>query len=387
MSHYQPLQRPLFTPFFLSLAVVVLVACGFLAWRFVFGMGAVANLNGGYAWGIWVIYDIVVGTALACGGYALAVTVYVFNKGQYHPLIRPALLTSLLGYGFAAFGAFVDMGRWWQFYNLFLPWRMNVDAVMLEVGLCVAAYVVVLTLEFSPAVLEKFKFAGLARKLEKVAFFIIALGILLPTMHQSSLGTFLIAMGWKVHPLWQTLHVQPLLAVLSAFTMGFAIVVFEASLASTGFRRHPETPLLAGLGKIIVGLIAAFLAIRFAALLLQGKLGLVFAFDLGSLMFLIETALFVYPLAVLLSPTRRANGKHLLYAAVSMILAGSLYRFDAFLITFNPGPGYSYFPALPELMMTVGTIATEILVYLFIVKTFPVLPREEHPSVPAASAA
>jgi Ni/Fe-hydrogenase subunit HybB-like protein len=201
--------------------------------------------------------------------------------------------------------------------------------------------------------------------------------VLLPTMHQSSLGTFLIAIGWKVHPLWQTLEFQPLLAVLSAFTMGFAIVIFEASLVTTGFRRRPETHLLAGLGKIIVGLIGGFLVVRFTALMLAGKLGLIFALDLGSLMFLIETALFVYPLVVLMSPARRTSGKHLLYAAVSMVLAGSLYRFDAFIITMNPGPGYSYFPALPELMMTIGTIATEIMVYLFIVKKFPVLPREE----------
>lgn len=181
-----------------------------------------------------------------------------------------------------------------------------------------------------------------------------------------------------MHPLWQTLQLQPLLAVLSAFTMGFAIVIFEGSLVTTGFNRHAETHLFSGLGKIIMGLIAAFLAIRFGYLILAGKVGAMFAFDRGSLMFWIETALFVYPLVVLASPAKRANGKHLLYAAVSMILAGSLYRFDAYLITYDPGTGYSYFPALPELIMTVATIATEIALYLFIIKTFPVLPREEH---------
>lgn len=378
MSHHEVLKRPLFTPFFLTLGVIVAIACVFLVSRFIYGMGAVSNLNGGYPWGVWVIYDIVVGTAFACGGYALAVTVYAFNKGQYHPLIRPALLTSLMGYGFAAFGAFVDMGRWWQFYNLFLPWQMNFNAVMLEVGLCVAAYVLVLTIEFLPTVLEKFRAEALQKKLNRALFFFIALGILLPTMHQSSLGTFLIGMGWKIHPLWQTLQLQPLLAVLSAFTMGFAIVIFEASLVSAGFRRHPETHLLSGLGRILVGLIAAFLLVRFGEILLRGKLGLVFAFDLGSVMFLIETALFVFPLAVLLSPARRENGRTLLYAAVSMALAGALYRFNGFLITMNPGPGYSYFPAFPELMMTIGTVAFEIMVYLFVVKQFPVLARDHH---------
>ncbi len=117
---------------------------------------------------------------------------------------------------------------------------------------------------------------------------------------------------------------------------------------------------------------------RFGEILLRGKLGYVFAFDLGSVMFLIETALFVFPLVVLLSPARRENGRTLLYAAVSMACAGALYRFNAFLITMDPGPGFSYFPAFPELMMTVGTIAFEIMVYLFVVKQFPVLARDEH---------
>jgi Ni/Fe-hydrogenase subunit HybB-like protein len=346
--------------------------------RFFTGMGAVTNLNGGYAWGIWVVYDIVVGTAFACGGYALAVAVYVFNKGQYHPLVRPALLTSLLGYALGAAGAFIDMGRYWNFYNIFMPDQINPHAVMLEVALCVFSYVLVLSIEFLPTVLEKFKAQAWQQKLSRVLFFFIALGILLPTMHQSSLGSFLIAMGWKVHPLWQTMEMQPLLAILTAFTMGFSAVIFEASLGAVGFKRKPETPMLVGLGKIIVGLTVAFLVVRFGTLMVTGKIGLLFAFDLASFMFLLETAMFVYPVVILSSPTQRANGKKLLYAALCMMLAGALYRFDAFLITFNPGAGYSYFPALPEILITVGMVAIEVMAYLIIVTQFPVLAREEH---------
>ena len=378
MNHHVVLNRPWLTRPFLVLGVFGAIALALLAVRFFNGMGAVTNLNDGYPWGVWVVYDIVVGTALACGGYALAVTVYVFNNGRYHPLIRTALLTSLIGYSFAALGAFIDMGRWWNFYNILLPWQVNTNSVMLEVALCVFLYVMVLAIEFLPTVLEKHKAQDWQKKLNRVLFFFIALGILLPTMHQSSLGSVLIAMGWKVHPLWQTLELQPLLAVLSAFTMGFAIVIFESSVTAVGLRRQPETHLLSGIGKIIVGLIATFLVVRFAALLTAGKLGLIFAFDLGSLMFLIETALFIYPAVILMSPTRRARGRNLVYAAVSMMLAGALYRFDAFIITFNPGVGYSYLPALPEVLITVGMVALQIMAFLFIVKQYPVLAREEH---------
>ena len=384
MSAHQTLQRRVVTVPFVILGLIAAVGLFYLGQRFVYGMGSVTNLNGGYAWGIWVVYDVVVATALACGGYALAITVYVFNKGQYHPLVRPALLVSLLGYALGGMGAFFDMGRWWQFYNIFLPWNMNFNSVMLEVGLCVATYIMVLFIEFAPAFLEKFRAVKLQEKLNKMLFLFIAIGVLLPTMHQSSLGSMLIAMGWKVHPLWQTLHLQPLLAVLTALTMGFAVVVFEASFFSVGFRQTPKTRLLSGLGKIIVGLIGTYLVIRFGELVVRQKLTLLLEGDLGSLMFLIETALFVYPLMVLLSPHGRESGRSLLYAAVSMLFAGALYRFNAFLITYDPGPGYSYFPALPEIMVTLGLVAIEIMVFLFIVKKFPVLHRDEQAGTNAA---
>ncbi|MGD9171201.1 MAG: Ni/Fe-hydrogenase cytochrome b subunit [Candidatus Thiodiazotropha sp.] len=373
MSTHQPLKRPLVTLPFLALSVIALIGSYYLAQRFIHGMGIVTNLNGGYAWGIWVVYDVVVGTALACGGYALAITVYVMNKGKYHPLMRPALLASLLGYGLGGIGAMIDMGRYWQFYNIFTPWHMNFNSVMLEVGLCVATYILVLCIEFAPTLLEKIGARGMIKALNKVLFLFIALGVLLPTMHQSSLGSMLIAMGYKVHPLWQSLHLQPLLAILTALTMGFAVVVFEASFSSVGFRRPSETPLLAGLGKGIVGLIAAYLVFRFGEILVNGKLGLIFAGDLASLMFLLETALFVFPLVVLSSAKQRGHGPLLLWVSVSMLFAGSLYRFNAFLITYDPGPGYSYFPSTPEIMVTAGMVALEIMAFLFMVKKFPVL--------------
>ncbi|MCU7932785.1 MAG: Ni/Fe-hydrogenase cytochrome b subunit [Candidatus Thiodiazotropha sp. (ex Codakia rugifera)] len=373
MSEHQALKRPIITLPFILLAAVALVGLYFLAIRFTSGMGFVTNLNSGYAWGIWVVYDVIVGTALACGGYALAITVYVLNKGEYHPLIRPALLASLLGYALGGLGAFIDMGRWWQFYNIFLPWHMNFNSVMLEVGLCVATYILVLFIEFSPTLLEKTGAKGLLKTLNKVLFFFIALGVLLPTMHQSSLGSMLIAMGHKVHPLWQSLHIQPLLAVLTALIMGFAVVVFEASFTAVGFRRPSETPLLTRLSKGIIWLMGLYLIIRFVEIILRGKLGLIFAGDLGSWMFLLETILFVFPLFVLLSPSLRQRGHYLLYAAVSMLFAGSLYRFNAFLITYDPGPGYSYFPSVSEIMVTAGVVAIEIMAYLFLVKKFPVL--------------
>ncbi len=377
MSEHKAIGGRIFTLPFMFLGLLALIGLYYLGARFVYGIGAVANINEGYGWGIWVVYDIVVGTALACGGYALALVVYIFNKGKYHPLVRPALLASLFGYALGGFSAFFDAGRYWQIYNMFFPWHMNFNSVMLEVALCVTAYVLVLAIEFLPVVLEKFGAKGLLDLLNKALFIIIALGVLLPTMHQSSLGSLLILMGHKVNPLWQSLQFQPLLAIVTALTMGFSIVVFEASLSTVGFRRPTETPLLAGLAKVIVGLLAVYLVIRFLELVVRGKLGLAFAGDLNGNMFLLETLLFVIPLAILASPGNRRNGRMLLIAAVSMLFAGTLYRFNAFLIGFDPGPGFSYFPSAPEIMVSVGIVAIEILAFLIIIKTFPIMHSAE----------
>jgi Ni/Fe-hydrogenase subunit HybB-like protein len=378
MSAYKPLGGRILTPTVIGLGLLAAIGFFFLAIRFISGMGAVTNLNGGYAWGIWVVYDVVVGTAFACGGYALAITVYVLNKGQYHPLVRPALLASLLGYALGGFGAFFDMGRWWQFYQILLPWNWNFNSVMLEVALCIMAYIVVLAIEFSPAFLERLGLRDIQRKLNKLLFLFIAVGVLLPTMHQSSLGSLLIAMGHKVHPLWQGMELMPLLAIITAVTMGYSIVLFEASMVTVGFRRPSENHLLSGLSRAITGLIVVYLVIRFGELLMRGELGLAFAFDFPALMFWIETALFLVPLVVLSSPAKRNSGRALLIAAVTMLFAGALWRFNAFLITFNPGPGYSYFPSVPEIMVTVGIVAFEVLVYIVLVRLLPVLHDARH---------
>ncbi|TVO75175.1 Ni/Fe-hydrogenase cytochrome b subunit [Sedimenticola selenatireducens] len=378
MSEHQPVEGKILTLPFMFLGVLAAIGLYFLGVRFADGLGAVANINSGYPWGIWVVYDVVVGTALACGGYALAFVIYVFNKGKYHPLIRPAILASLFGYALGGFGAFFDMGRYWQFYNIAMPSNWNFNSVMLEVGLCVITYIFVLFIEFAPAVLERMGAKNMLRWLNKVLFFFIALGVLLPTMHQSSLGSLLIIMGAKVHPLWQSLQWQPLMALLTALTMGFSIVIFEASFAAVGFNRRPETPLLARLSKAIIALISVFLLVRVLELALNGKLGFAFAGDLAGNMFLLEMALFIFPLVVMLSRGNRDNGRLLLFAAVSLLFAGALYRFNAFLIAFNPGPGYSYFPSVPEIMVTVGIVAIEIMAYLVFVKKLPVLHSAEH---------
>jgi Ni/Fe-hydrogenase subunit HybB-like protein len=95
-------------------------------------------------------------------------------------------------------------------------------------------------------------------------------------------------------------------------------------------------------------------------------------------MFLIENILYVIPLVILLSPSNRKSAQKLFIAAVSLLLAGFIYRFNAFLVGFDPGTGWQYFPSFSELMITIGAISLEIMAYLIFVKKLPVLPSVKH---------
>lgn len=378
MSAHAPVGGRLITKPFLVLSGLALLAFGILAIRFIFGLDAVTNINDGYPWGVWIVADVMIGTAFGCAGFSMALLVYLLNKGEYHPLVRPAVLAGLFGYTLAGLAVMFDLGRYWQFYTLLLPWYMQPNSVMLEVALCVMAYIVVLWLEFSPAFLERLGFDNIKKSLNKVMFLIIAIGVLLPTMHQSSLGTLLVVLGHQLSPLWQT-QLLPVLSLMTALLMGFAIVPFEGMLASMGFRRPAETDILGKLAGITVMFLAAYLIIRFVDLILRGALGSAFAGDLDAIMFWLENLLYAIPLIILIKPVNRFNPRLMFISAFTLLLAGCVFRFNAYLIGYHPaGGGWNYFPSVPEIMVTVGMFSLEVVAYLIVVKYLPVLPRAEH---------
>jgi len=376
MSAHEPLGGRILTKPFLAFSALAAIALVILLARFVFGLGAVTHINNGYPWGIWIVIDVMIGTAFGCAGYAIALLVYVLNRGEYHPLVRPAMMAGLFGYALAGAAVIVDLGRYWQVYTLLLPWYAQFNSVMLEVAWCVMAYIVVLAIEFSPAFLERFGLTDARKKLSKVLFVFIAVGVLLPTMHQSSLGTLIVVLGFKLSPLWQT-QLLPLMFLVTALLMGFAIVPFEAILAARGFRRPIETRILGKLSGIIALLLAGYLVLRFADLIVRGQLGAAFAANLEASMFWLENALFVLALVILARPAYRTNPRMMFIAAAVLLVAGSIYRINAYLIGYHPAGGWNYFPSVTEILVTVGMFSIEILLYLLFVKQLPVLPRHE----------
>lgn len=357
--------------------VLIAIMASILLVRFVFGLGAVANINDGYTWGIWVVVDVMIGSALACGGFSVALLVYIFNKGEYHPLVRPALLGSLFGYTLAGAGIFFDLGRWWNFWHIFWPGYVNLNSVMFEVAACVTLYILVMWIEFSPVFLEKLGLRDTRKKLNKILFFFIALGVLLPMMHQASLGTMLVVMGGQVNPLWQT-PVVPLIYLLTAIVMGYAVVLFESCVAAASYRRTIEVPLLNPLARIMLGMLASYLLVRVLDLVVRGAVGEAFRPSFVALSFWVENLCFVAPFFLIGKAQTRRNPARLFLAGIAIMAGGILLRLNGFLIGFGhyTGSGWSYFPSFAEVMVTVGMFAIEVLGYIIITRRFPVLPRE-----------
>ncbi len=357
--------------------VLIAIMVTFLAVRFVFGLASVTNVNDGYSWGIWVVIDVMVGSALACGGFSVALLVYIFNKGQYHPLVRPALLGSLFGYTLAGTGIFVDLGRWWNFWHIFWPGYANPNSVMFEVAVCVTAYILVMWIEFSPVFLEKLGLRDVRQKLNKLLFFFIALGVLLPMMHQSSLGTMLVVMGSQVNPLWQT-PLQPVIYLLTAIVIGYGVVLFESCVASSAYRLKIETHLLDPLAKIMLGVLALYLVVRVADLTVRGAWSGAFAPSWVSVSFWVENIGFIAPFFLIGTAQARRNPARLFLAGIAIMVGGVLLRLNGFMIGYehHTGTGWSYFPSVGEIMVTTGMFAIEVLGYIIITRRFPVLPRE-----------
>ena len=386
---HSPVGGTLWTRPFKLLVAIAAIGGAAALYRFANGLAAVSNLNNGYPWGVWIAFDVVVGTALGCGGYAVALLVYILNKGEYHPLVRPAVLTSLLGYGLAILAVTIDLGRFWSLWKVpIFYWRWT-HSPQLEVALCVAAYTLVLLVELSPALFERWQ-SGNNPRLQTVAarglrfvnrglVWILGLGLLLPTMHQSTLGTMMLLTGPRLHPLWFTPWL-PFLFLVSCLVMGYGIVVLEAAFSSLAFRRARESAMLARLSGVAFWVTLFWVVFRVGEVLLAGE-----AKYLGTAMggvFLGEVALHLAAVVILGSAARRASPMWQARAALLLVLAGMAYRIDTYLVAFDPGPNYHYFPALPELLITFGIVALEVALYLWAVKRFPILSGR-----PAATAA
>jgi Ni/Fe-hydrogenase subunit HybB-like protein len=154
------------------------------------------------------VKHILCGVGLAAGGFTLTAAVYIFNLKQFAPIIRPTVLTVFLEYVFVTVALLFDLGQPHRIWHALIMW--NPRSVMFEVAWCVMLYTTVLALEFAPVFCERLNLAGPQRILRRVVAPLVIVGVLLSTLHQSSLGTLFVIAPNKLHGLWYT----PLLPAL-----------------------------------------------------------------------------------------------------------------------------------------------------------------------------
>lgn len=394
---YAPAGKRFLTPGVYVLLGLMGIAAAISLWRFIFGLSSVTNLNDQYPWGIWIGVDVASGVALAAGGFTTAALAHIFHRKHYEAILRPALLTAMLGYTFVGLALMVDLGRYYNIWHPAWPTMWQGNSVLFEVGMCVMAYLTVLYLEFLPIVCERFigrvnlpgplaRFNELAdrllrfadRKVAKIMFLLVIAGVVLSCMHQSSLGTLMVIAPYKVHALWYT-PIMPLLFLLSAISVGYPMVVVESMLASRSYGRKPEMEILAPLSRFVVFFLGIYIVAKITDLLVRGAQSHLFEGSFESNMFLVEMGLgALLPLAMLLSKRVRQSPA-LLFTACALVVGGvMLNRINVFVVAYNPP--YStgrYVPSVFEILVTVGMIAALAFVYRVAVTIFPVLPAEE----------
>ncbi len=390
-DHPKAIGGKLLDPLMKLLLAVFGVSVLVMAYRFLAGVGPVSNMTDGYAWGIWEPVNVVVFTGIGAGAYAVGLLCYVLNEGEYHPLVRPAVLLGAIAYSLGGSSIVIALGRYWNAYWLpaFPIW--NLGSVLLEVAVCVISYVCVLWIEVLPAVLEGAarssspRWSALGRtwgpKLSQAMPYLIAAALVLPTMHQSSLGGLMMIAGWKVHPLWHS-ALMPTLGLVSCLSMGYGAVVVLTNILNLTWKAKVDQRLFARMSKVNGGLLLAFAALRLGDIAVHGKLRYLAVPDFHLFFFLLEMALFIAPAVLFLTPRVQQNRGRLFGAALLSIAAGALWRVDTYLTAYNPGDGWQYMPSLGEITVTVGMAAIGMAVFILVSRLFPVVVVEDAHRLP-----
>lgn len=382
MTHAKALGGKIITPPIVVLSVLFLIGVYFLVLRYVNGIGYVANVTHQQSWGMWKVVGVLVGAAFVNGGYVTAFFVYIINRGAYHRFVRQAVLFSLLGYSFAAFSLVYDTGRYVNLLNFFIPKYMQTNSVLFEVGICITAYILILGIEFLPAFLERFMPGEGKRNvinvlhefLNKILFLTVAFGVLLPTMHQSGLGGLALLFGYKLSPLWQTPFIS-LIYVISSIFMGFSIVTIIECLYADRFKKQ-YTALLGTLMRAAFFVAVVYIVFRWVEIIRAGAVGKAFTLNTESVFFWLEWVLILVGLFFCRSKSVRSKPNYLFLSACLLMSGGLLYRLNTYIIGFQSVEGQFYFPSFPEVMISVGLIAFQLILFITFVKIFPVIEKE-----------
>ncbi len=341
--------------------------------RFVLGLGAATALSDVTPWGLWIGFDVMGGVALAAGGFVVAAIVHVFHREKYHEAARPAILTAFLGYAAVAVGLTFDLGLPWHIWHPLIFW--NIRSPLFEVAWCVMLYLTVLAIEVSPVIVERTRFRKLYLALRRLQLPVMILGVMLSTLHQSSLGSLLLIMPFRVHPLWYSPWL-PELFFVSAVALGLCMVMFESALTSWLYRRPPEIAMLSGFARMAWWVLLAYGLFRGVDLVFHGTFNWLFVPGWPRVLLAVEIALsVVVPMTLFTIPRVRRSFAGLWLGAASGVSGIVLNRIDASGVSQVWVTGQFYLPSWMELSVSLSVVAAFALVFFLIQERFPVNPR------------
>ncbi|MGD8343842.1 MAG: polysulfide reductase NrfD, partial [Desulfobacterales bacterium] len=351
--------KPLFTPFNVIAGIIVVLGLIVTVIRFTVGLDAVTNLSDYNPWGIWIGFDLLVGVALAAGGYVTSAAVYLFGMKKYHSAVRPAILTGFLGYALVVIALHYDVGRPWRLPYPFIM-QQGTTSLLFEVAACVALYLTVLFIEFSPAAMEWLGLKRARKIVVRLTLLLTIFGVILSTLHQSSLGALFLIAPAKLHPLWYSPYL-PVFFFISSIIAGLSMVIFESTLSQRYFAdkmdeahlKEKDTIAL-GFGKAASMVLAGYFIIKVIGIsesnawhLLPTNYGLWF---LVELLGFVALPCFLYAIGV-----REKNIKLIKWTAAWTVLGLVVNRLNISLIAFNWHLPASerYFPHWMEIVITV----------------------------------
>jgi Ni/Fe-hydrogenase subunit HybB-like protein len=371
------------TPFNIIAGIILIIGLFITILRFTKGLGTVTNLSDYNPWGIWIGFDLMCGVALAAGGFVTSAAVYIFGMKRYHSAVRPAILTGLLGYALVVFALHYDVGRPWRLpYPIFV--QQGTTSVLFEVGLCVALYLTVLLVEFSPAPMEWLGYKKARNIVVKLTLVLTIFGVVLSTMHQSSLGALFLIAPSKLHPLWYSPYI-PIYFFITSIIAGLSMVIFESSL-SYRYLKHKmdathlqeKNDVTLGFGKAAAFVLAGYFVIQVFGLSMENKwhyLGTGWGiWYLVEILGFVALPCFLYAIGV-----REKNLNLIKWTSALAILGIVLNRLNVSLIAFNWHLPSSerYVPHWMEIGISVFIVTLGVIVFRFVVTRMPIL--YEHP--------
>jgi Ni/Fe-hydrogenase subunit HybB-like protein len=349
-----------------------------LATRFTGGLGAMTNLSDTCPWGIWIAFDVLAGVALSAGGFLVAGAVYILGLRKFYPILRPAILTAYLGYLMVVGGLMVDLGRPYNIWHPMVYWQHR--SVMFEVAWCVTLYNIVLTLEFLPMLLEKLRWHRALRVIHGITIPVVIAGIVLSTLHQSSLGALFLIVPEKLFPITYS-PLLPLYFLISAVGVGLAMLIVESTLSARAFNRSLETPIITSLARGIPVVAIVLWSIRLTDLTVRGAWPAMFQLPLQTFTFLLHATLWAIPTFVLLHPEWATRPRVVFWCAVAVAAAVVVNRLNVAWIRLLPSAHTVYMPSWQEVAITLNLVSYGVVAFGLAARYLPLFtghhPREE----------